>query len=89
MIAPPPSAGGNAGNPLTTALLQSIGRARGFHEALCMAIALLREREQQNNRLRETNAHLRAQLRAFLTGRPIVAERRAIDFEDETGSVAA
>lgn len=75
-------------NPLTPALLDTIrlARARGVELLevrtwLRDALAVIAERDRALDHLRAENIHLRAQLRAALSGRTIAEERQAIERE--------
>lgn len=62
--------------------LAAARRARdAYREALQAAVAVIKARDEALTRLRDTNAHLRAQLRAAVSGRTLAEERQAIEAE--------
>jgi hypothetical protein len=58
-------------------------RRRALSDALRTAVALLAEQNETIDRLRDQVTHLRAQVRAAVSGRTIAAERQAIDDGDQ------
>lgn len=67
---------------MTTALLATIKTAyeravenHELREALRVSVSIIAERDKAVHRLEDQNIHLRAQLRAMMTGRTIAAER--------------
>ncbi|MCC7177065.1 MAG: hypothetical protein IT177_01625 [Acidobacteria bacterium] len=68
--------------------LAAARRARdAYREALQAAVAVIRARDEALTRLRDTNAHLRAQVRAAVSGRTLAEERQAIEAEAAPDSV--
>ena len=73
-------------NPLTVALLDTIQLARELQEhlhecreALRVAVEMLAEKDRALDNAREQKEHLRAELRAYVSGRTIAEERQALE----------
>lgn len=68
---------------LAPILNASVKQLSAVRAALRVAVELLADAESAKKRLTDQNRHLRAELRAYMSGRTIAEERQKIDREAE------
>lgn len=71
---------------LVPVVLELIRELRAEREAYHVAVGIIAERDARLDRLRAQNIHLRAQLRAVMSGRTIADERQALDEDARTAA---
>lgn len=76
----------DGGRRLAPVVLELIRELRAVREAYHVAVGIIAERNARLKGLRDENIHLRAQLRAVVTGRTVADERQALDENARTAA---